>query len=320
MRIINCSGYGNTGCTAQTDFLYDHKGVVGALKPFHELGFLKCRYSFGGMLLSVMQSWDHNPTKAEVRRSLLGEQPDHGKPITGGAEAHLNLRALLHKQYGEIYLSIVDAALVPIPDSYHTLPIRRLIPILRDAVSTFVLGLTRNIQPNHFFEGEYDPETSVIGFKNDPPGAFPIFSTFLLGGQTSAILRDPRDTTYDFNRHYNLGHTIETVKRHCAHFNAQLNSARSQIERFGRVIQPFYKVIEFERLILEEDYREAYRNLMVGERERVRFRFDAEKSAVNIKHFHNMETEFVDYVEETCMDNYLSYKDFLVERDMMLTV
>lgn len=320
MRIINCCGYGNTGCTAQTDFLYDHKGVVGALKPFHELGFLKCRFSFGGMMLSVIQKWDHNPTKEEVRRSLCGEQPDPNNPIEGGAKAHLELRALLKKQYGKVYQSIVDDAVNVIPDAYHKLPVRKLVPIFREAVGTFVRGLIVNIQPGHFFDGEYDPETSVIGFKNDPPGAFPIFSTFLLGGQTSAIIRDPRDTTYDFNRHYNLGHTMETVKRHCAHYNAQLNSARSQIEKFGRVIQPFYKVIEFERLIQEQDYRDAYRNIMIGEREQVRFRFDPEKSAVNIKHWHNMDKEFVDYVEETCMDNYLTYKEFLVKRDMMLVV
>lgn len=320
MRVINCCGYGNTGCTAQTDFLYDHKGVVGALKPFHELGFLKCRYSFGGMMLSVMQNWDHNPTKDEVRRSLRGEQPDPDNHIDGGAKMHLDLRALLYKQYGDVYPAIVDNAVDLIPEDYHKLPVRKLVPILREAVGTFVRGLISSIQPGHYFDGEYDPETSVIGFKNDPPGAFPIFSTFLLGGQTSAILRDPRDTTYDFNRHYKLGHTWDTVKRHCNHYNAQLNSARSQIEKFGRVIQPFYKVIEFERLILEEDYRDAYRDLMIGNRERVRFRFDPEKSAANIQHHVNMEQDFIDYVTETCMENYLTYKDFLVKRDMMLVV
>lgn len=320
MRIINCCGYGNTGCTAQTDFLYDHKGVVGALKPFHELGFLKCKYSLGGMVLSVMQNWDVNPTKQEVLRSLLGEQPDPDNPIEGGAKAHLELRSLLRKQYGDIYSSIVESTIEVIPDNYFKLPIRHLIPIFREATGVFVRGLLTNIQPGHFFAGEYDPETSVIGFKNDPPGAYPIFSTFLLGGQTSAVLRDPRDTTYDFNRHYNLGHTIETVKTHCAHYNAQLNSARKQIEHFGRVIQPFYKVIEFERLIQEETYRDAYRNMMIGDRERVRFRFDPEKSAENIRHWNKMDPAFVKYVEETCLENYLSYKELLVKRDMMLVV
>ena len=320
MRIINCCGYGNTGCTAQTDFLYDHKGVVGALKPFHELGFLKCRYSFGGMMLSKLQNWNFHPTKEQVRRSLLGEQPDPDNPIDGGAAAHLHLRALLHKQYGDVYPGIVDAAMERVPEDYSKLSVRRLVPIFREAVGQFVRGLIANVQTGHFFAGEFDPETSVIGFKNDPPGAFPIFSTFLLGGQTSAIIRDPRDTTYDFNRHYNLGHTWDTVKQHTRHYNAQLNSARHQIEQFGRIIQPFYKVIEFERLIREEDYRIAYRNLMVGERERVRERFDPAKSAANLGHHVNMEQDFIDYVTEQCMQNYLDYKAFLVKRDMMLVV
>lgn len=318
MRIINCCGYGNTGCTAQTDFLYDHRGVSGALKPFHELGILKCRHSFGGILLAKLQGWDLQPTVEEVRRSLLGEQPNPKSPLEGGAEMHLKLRALMNRQYGESYIETVNNSIALLPINHQDMSVDELIPVLREAVGAFILGLTKNIQAGHFVAGEFDPETSVLGFKNDPPGAFPIFSTFLLGGQTSAILRDPRDTTYDFNRHYNFGHTKETVRRHCNHYNAQLNSARSQIYKYTDQIHPFYKVIEFERFVQEPNYRDAYRNLMVGERERVRSGFKPEKSINNINHYHNMPKEFIDYIEETCMEKYTEYKQFLTDRDMML--
>jgi len=318
MRIINCCGYGNTGCTAQTDFLSDHKGVAGALRPYHELGILKCVHSFGGVLLGKIQKWRHIPNKEELKRSLMGQDPKSKLGMTESANLHLHLRELLVKQTGPSYESIVDNALAQLPDNYAKMKLDALLPHMRTAVGEFILGLIRNLRPEHFPDGEYDMETSVIGFKNDPPGAYPIFATMLRGGRTSAILRNPRDTTYDFNRHYNLGHTMQTVQTHCAHYNAQLNSARKQIERFEKEVQPFYKVIEFEKLVQSEDYRNRYRDLMIGPRERVRSKFDPEKSAANIGHHVNMADEFIRYVEDTCLDNYESYRVFLKERDMLL--
>ncbi len=319
MRIINCGGYGNTGCTAQTDFLSDHEGVAGGLRPFHELGFLKCYYSFGGVFLAIQDKWKHVPTKAEVRNSLQGKDPNGPVELNEGSKMHLELRRLLARQHGEEALEkIVDNALAELPDTFDHLTTVEIIPLLRHAVSTFVEGLIANSGPAHFHPGEYDPETSVIGFKNDPPGAYPIFASFLAGGLSSAILRDPRDTTYDFNRHYGLGHSMQTVVNHCRHYNAQLNSARSQIQRYEDQVRDVYKVIDFENLVSSEAIRDAYRDHMVGPRKRVRHSFDAEKSGKNVLMWKQLPKEFIDHVEENCLQNYTEFRSFLTERGMLL--
>ena len=318
MRIINCCGYGNTGCTAQTDFLSDHKGVAGALRPYHELGILKCATSFGGILLGIIQKWEHVPTKDELKRSLMGIDPGGPIIMSEGAKMHLKLREILATRTGAPYENIVDNALKHLPEHYASMDLSTLLPHMRTTVGEFILGLIRTLKTDHFDNDEYDPETSVIGFKNDPPGSYPIFSTLLKGGRTSAIIRDPRDTTYDFNRHYGLGHTMQTVQTHCAHYNAQLNSARQQITQYEKEIQPFYKVIDFESLVQSEAYRDKYRDFMVGPRERVRSKFDPQKSAANVGHHTNMTDEFIQYVEDTCMENYVTYREFLKERDMLL--
>jgi len=317
MRIINCCGYGNTGCTAQTDFLSDHAGVAGVLRPYHELGVLKCVSSFGGVLLSVMQKWKHTPTKEELKRSLMGQDPKGKIPLTDGGAMHLRIREILATRNGEPYEAIVDNALQRLPEAYNKMDIATLLPHMQDCVGEYVSGLIDNLKLDHFDNDEYDKETSIIGFKNDPPGAYPLFAS-VLGGLTSAVIRDPRDTTFDFNRHYGLGHTMQTVQTHCAHYNAQLNSARSQIEKYEDEIKPFYKVIDFEKLVGSESYRDRYRDHMVGPRKRVRFNFDHEKSANNVGHYTQMTDEFIKYVEETCMANYISFREFLIERDMML--
>lgn len=317
MKIINCCGYGNTGCTALTDFLYDYKGVSGALRPYQELGFLKCYYSFAGIALSALQNWDHSPRIGEVRRSLLGEEPGGEKPMTESARMHLYLRAQLRHQLGETYKTIVDRSVHLVPEDYFSLEFDVLLPILQRAVGVFVQGIIAEIGPDHFMEDEYDPFESVIGFKNDPPGSMPILA-FILGARTSAVLRDPRDTTYDFNRHYGLGHSKDAVVNHCQIYNSQINSARRQIEIFGDRVKPYYTVIEFENLIKSDSYRENYRSLMIGKTERVRHRFNAELSERNIEMWSNLPDDLVAYINDECMTNYLSYKEFLAERGMLL--
>jgi len=318
VRIINCCGYGNTGCTAQTDFLSDHKGVAGAMRPYHELGILKCVHSFGGIVLGRIQNWKHIPTRNQLKLSLMGQDPNSPLGMTDSANMHLKLREILSTRTGDVYETIIDDALKYLPVNYAKMDVETLIPHMRSVVGEFIKGLISNLQPSHFPEGEYDPETSVIGFKNDPPGSYPLFATLLGGGRTSAILRDPRDTTYDFNRHYGLGHTIQTVMTHCAHYNAQLNSAKAQITQYEMEIQPFYTVIDFENLVMSESFRNRYRDHMIGPRERLRFSFEPKKSSANIGHHTNMTDEFIRYVEENCMENYVAYRAFLKDRDMLL--
>jgi hypothetical protein len=320
IKIINCCGYGNTGCTAQTDFLGDHKGVVGALQPFHELGFLKCYYSFAGIYLSIVQNWSHIPTKQELKASLLGTDPQGPVKLNEGAKWHLELRKLLLIQNGNEYISTVENAVDILPNNYKDMDIMVLLPYLREAVGQYVSGLVSTLNLKNIKNSE---DNIVIGFKNDPPGSYPIFSTMLMGGKTSAILRDPRDTTYDFNRHYKLGHTMENVINHCAHYNSQINSARAQIKKFEKVKQfereifDSYKVIDFENFVSSSGLRERYKDYMIGACDQIRFNFQPEQSIENIGHYKNMPDNFIRYIEEHCMQNYTNYREFLKDRGML---
>ena len=326
MKIINCGGYGNTGCTAQTDFLGDHQGVIGALPPFHELGILKCFYSFGGIIvtkqINVIAKTIKNiklPNKKELRSSLLGIDPEGQRPVIGGALAHLEMRQRLNKHYGDIYQTIVDDAMEALPDSFEALTQDELIDAFKISIEIFTQGLFKHRDAKEAKKLGVEPDDLIIGFKNDPPGAYPLLNTLLpKGSMSSAILRDPRDTTYDFNRHYGLGHTFDKVQAHCKHYNSQLNSARSQIQNWEDKIRECHIVLDFENLVSSEKIQDEYRNRMIGNRDRIRHQFNPELSAENIGHYTKMQTEFVAYVEEKCMENYNEFRKFLLEREILV--
>lgn len=319
MKIINVGGYGNTGCTAQADFLGDHAGVIGALPPFHELGVLKCFYSFGGIVNAKHAGEPFLPNRAHLRSSLLGEDPGGERPVTGGAAAHMGLRKRLADFYGDAYTGIIDDALENLPESFNNLSVKELLDHFRVSVGVYVRGLAKHRSPEEATQLGVSPDELIIGFKNDPPGAFPVLaSLYPEESMTSAILRDPRDTTYDFNRHYSLGHTFDKVQAHCRHYNAQLNSARAQIKKYPDLIQGRHIVLDFENLVTSESVRERYKEIMIGDRARIRHQFNPELSIANIGHHKKLQPEFIEYIEEQCLENYNSFREFLTQRSLLL--
>ena len=328
MKFINVCGYGNTGCTSQVDVLCDYEGVFGVLSPlqqthhgktaYHEIGVLKWLHSIGGVVIARLNGAKELPSKKELINSLKGNQPGEGIELNFGANLHLEMRQSLNAHYGNTYADLVDETFEGFPENLNNVELNVLIGLAREATSTWLMGLKSIVEANPnllFRDGE---KVEVLGLKNDPPGAFPLLASFIPEGITSAILRDPRDTTYDFNRHYKLGHTDQTVKNHCIHYNAQLNSARKQIETYFELIKEHYFVHEFEHLVQDEEYRNKYVEKMIGKRTKLRHYFTPENSAKNIGHYTNMTQEHIDYVEENCLRNYLDYKEFLDKKGLLL--
>jgi hypothetical protein len=329
MKIINVCGYGNTGCTSQVDVLCDYEGVFGVLSPlnqtldgksaYHEIGVLKCLHSIGGLLIAKLGKHTSLPNRAEIRNSLQGLHPSERAELNFGAKLHLDMRDLMVKQYGESYRDLVENTVAYIPENCDSLTIEELFIACKNATHAWINGLISIIDETPSLKLRNDnEEVQVLGLKNDPPGAFPLLAALIPNGLTSAILRDPRDTTYDFNRHYQLGHTDDTVRNHCIHYNAQINSARSQIKRFRDLIGDCYFVHDFESLVQSDQHRHDYVKRMVGQRDKIRHYFDPQKSAQNIGHYTNMTQEHIDYVTTNCLSNYLEYKDFLVEHNMLM--
>lgn len=330
MNLINLCGFGNTGCTSQVDVLCDYEGVFGVLSPpnqsidgksaFHEIGVLKCQYSFGGVVIAKIHGQTSLPNKKELENSLMGVMPSDTAQLSFVAKLHLDMRRLLNVQYGEEYFYVVKDSLASLPDDFNCIDIDNTVLLFRDAFAIWINGILKIISENSLLLNRNSgaEKISVLGLKNDPPGAFPLLASFIPNGSTSAILRDPRDTTYDFNRHYKLGHTHESVVKHCRHYNAQLNSARDQINRFYDLIKGCYFVHEFEPFINDISYRQKYVEKMIGTKSKLRNHFDSVKSSKNIGHYINMDLGMIKYIEESCLSNYLEFIEFLDRKDLLL--
>ena len=268
MKIINVSGFGLSGCTSQADFLTDYAGVMGILSdetrnksvtlaPYQEFGFLKCRYTFGGLLIAKL------------------------------------------------------------PENIGYLPIDDIIRYLKIAVNCWCEGIKQLVKHKLTLMPAIK-QCDVLGFKNDPPGVYPLLSTLIPNGMTSAILRDPRDTTFDFNRCYKKEDTIENIKWHCNHYNWHLNYARKQIDVFYDEIKKNYFVHDFENFITSSSHRENYLTRMCGAREKVNCYFDASKSIKNIGLYKDKDRSLVQIIEKECMEHYDSFKSFLRERELLM--
>ncbi|SHN12457.1 hypothetical protein [Roseibium suaedae] len=306
-KIINCSGFAQTGCTAQVDVLRQYHSIAGFVEPYNEFGILKNPYSFGGVLISLIHK--HKlASKEEMRLYLMGDDALNVKEDFS-LGLYLKVMRNLKTQVGEHYVDISDKALAMLPDNYQELEFNDLFDVLKASFIYWIDGLREALLPAHWPDAPQDGIERILGLKNDPTGAMPALTGFYPEGSiSSAIIRDPRDTNMDFNRHYGLGHSIETVNRQCAIYKSQLQSCMYHVKNFRDRFEGRYFIIQFERLVQEEDYREAYVQKMIGNRPKVRNVFDAEKSAKNVGLYKDYDPVLVEIAKTTCMD---LYEDFL---------
>ena len=256
-------------------------------------------------------------TREQIRSSLKGFMPKQSLALSVGEELHLNKRKLLVAEYGEKYADIVDDAVNCLPENIGYLPIDDIIRYLKIAVNCWCEGIKQLVKHKLTLMPAIK-QCDVLGFKNDPPGVYPLLSTLIPNGMTSAILRDPRDTTFDFNRCYKKEDTIENIKWHCNHYNWHLNYARKQIDVFYDEIKKNYFVHDFENFITSSSHRENYLTRMCGAREKVNCYFDASKSIKNIGLYKDKDRSLVQIIEKECMEHYDSFKSFLRERELLM--
>jgi len=307
VKLINCSGYAQTGCTAQVHVLSQYHSVEGVLKSFNEFGCLKLPKTFGAVLLSELLA-QACPTPTDIHRTLMGILPDD-EEVSWSFKTHVGGIRKVIGQYGDTYAEFTKEATDLLPETFDGMDIFEKFEIIKKSFGHWIDGIMTKVLPEHF-EDHLDPNIErILGLKNDPVGAHPVLTGLLPKGSiSSAIIRDPRDTNVDFNRHYGIGHTEESTRTQCRIYLSQIRSALKQIRLYRELFGDNYVVIEFERLVKEEDYRERYVHKMVGERPKVRDKFFPEISSKNIGMYENYDKDLIAIVEEECMQ---PYKDFL---------
>lgn len=344
MKVINVGGFGNTGCTAQSDFLAEYDGVKGILAdsnrnlnvlraPYQEFGILKCQLSLGGIFIQKFLSrtdfsikrllfgpridW---PSKRLLEASLKGESDTIKKRISRSEEIHLQKRALLKKEYGKQFDKIVHQTLKPLPERIDNLHERELLELIKLCMSEFINGIEQVIEAKGITDSTTGSPIDVLGLKNDPPGAYPALATVIPKGISSAILRDPRDTNFDFinNKANFFGDDIDSIKKHCHFYNRQLRLSRILVERYQDQLYECFFVHDFENFVTSKAHREKYLKRMVGERQRVREYFHPLESIENIGIYKLMPKEYLKVVEKECMNPYLKYRAFMRERGFLM--
>ena len=330
VRIINVAGFGNTGCTSQADFLSDYEGVRGILAdphrnkkvivaPYQEFGLLKCEYTLGGLIIWKLKGAKKVASVEVLRASLRGDVSYFKGALEKSEEAHMKKRALLREQYGAMYDKIVDASLECLPKKYEKLNPKKLLPYVRRSLEVWLDGVI-SVAVNENENGVNSESIDTLGLKNDPPGAYPLLSTIIPAGVTSAILRDPRDTNFDFNSGNNsFGHTEEAMKKHCLLYNLRLELCQKQIKKYDEINPECYFVHDFESFVSSESHRQTYLNRMLGNRvrERLRSSFVPELSVNNIGIYKSLPKSSIQYIEDACMKKYVSFRNFLKDRELL---
>lgn len=327
---MNVSGFGNTGCTAQSDFLAEYEGVMGVLEdpdrnlkvlkaPYQEFGILKTELSLGGLFVLKYKGMGNLPTKSVLRTSLKGDLGSLGTDLSRTERIHVEKRALLKKQYGEKFDTIIDEALRCIPERLDNLTIEDLLDLITQAMGVFIDGINNLILSQDIVDPTTANPIVCIGLKNDPPGAYPVLAATIDNGITSAILRDPRDTNFDFNNNANsFGIDMKAVVQHCQFYNKQLNSSREIINKYLSRIEDCFFVHDFENFVHSENHREKYLLRMIGGALKVRSYFDPSQSAENVGIYRKMPKQYLKVVEDRCMKPYDEYRRFLQERGLLL--
>lgn len=324
VKIINVCGFGNTGCTAQADILSEYEGFYPILDdtarnrsvlnaPYQEFGLLKSIYSLGGLYIARIHGGHVDISRDDLRRSLKGDISLSNRGLSRTELIHLGKRKLLVDRYGDPYLEVVDEVVNTIPEDYINLSDSDLLHVLRDAMMIFQIGMENIISSDLGSCGANSPNNRIcLGIKNDPPAAYPILAYLLHNGLSSAIIRDPRDTSFDYSHGANsFGEDISSVIKHCHFYNRQIMSCQSQLEKHRSKLHGIFFVHEFESLISSSAHREKYVLAMLGSRNRVSEYFDEEKSKENVGVYKSMKKDHIKIVEEICMTCYTSFLSFL---------
>lgn len=318
VKLINCSGYAQTGCTAQVHILAQYHSVEGVQKAYNEFGALKIPKSYGAVMLSELLKQDC-PDREEIRRTLMGQLPEGDEEVSWSFENHVKGLAKVKQEYGEPYDGFTNEAVDMLPENLKELSFEEKFEAVKTSFRHWAHGLMTQVSPHHFDDEPMEGVERVLGLKNDPVGAHPTLTGLLPEGSiSSAIIRDPRDTNVDFNRHYGIGHTEESTRNQCRIYNSQIRSSLRQIKLYKELFEGKHVIIEFERLVTEEDYRNRYVKTMVGERPKVRNKFFPEISEKNVGMYKDYDEALIAIVEEECLDNYKTFLETVKTEGLLM--
>jgi hypothetical protein len=320
MRVINVCGFNLSGCSAAFDFFYDYETTGSVNREFHESGFLKCKYTFGGAIQSVLLGLEFRPKKESLLASLQGGVPTDyiGDADSLAVHNHLVSRRSMAAQYGDEYKIFTEDALRDIPDNIAELPKNVALLIYEQAAINWLTSLIEHV-PADNFHLNYKDDNSIMLFKNDPPGKFPYIASLIPNGVSFSVLRNPVDACFDYNRFYHFGHSQQTVINYCKIFGSWARTVKNQLKiDANRVIGKYY-VVRFEDLINEVSVRQRMLAIVGLDKTKKMFQnFQPQESAKNIGIGQEMPKHLINLTKQMCMGEYNSLIDILRLHNLLI--
>lgn len=320
MKIVNVCGFNLSGCTAAFDLFFDYYNAGVVTKDHHETGFLKCKYSFGGAIQTVLLGLNSRPDRQSLMRSLCGEMPEpyEGDSSNPSVILHLQRRKAMAQQYGFVFEQFTADALKHIPDDIQLLSRQDALNCYQKAAQQWLENVVKYAPPANFHANTIRAD-SFLMFKNDPPGKFPFMASLLPDGITISVLRDPVDSCFDFNRYYNLGHSEETVRAFANIFGSWVRTVKNQFDEFLSQIKGCYFVVKFEQLILDQGVQQKLLELVdLVDKPKYMNVFQPEQSKKNIGIGQAMTPELIDLTQQLCMPEYNSLVTTLRQHNMLI--
>jgi hypothetical protein len=320
MKIINVCGFNLSGCSAAFDLFYDYETVGSVNREFHESGFLKCKYTFGGAIQSVLLEQPFRPTKEELATSLRGDMPDFIGADADNLSIHNHLvsRRSMAGQFGEKFDAFTAQALSVIPDNIADLPKVEALAVYEKAAKNWLASVVTHVPAENFHLNKISND-SIMMFKNDPPGKFPYMAGLIPNGISFSILRNPVDACFDFNRYYYLGHSSKTVKDYSDIFGSWARTVKNQLAYDLQRCKGSYYVVRFEDLIQKSSVRNKLLNMVgLDSVNKVSEHFQPQESAKNIGIGSAMSDSLITQAEALCLPEYNSLIEVLKGHNMLI--
>lgn len=320
MKVINVCGFNISGCTAAFDFLYDYENFGTVNREFHETGFLKCKYSFGGAIQSVLLGNKFRPTKEDLFASLMGDTPKifHDDISNLAVSNHLKSRKSMLVQYGSVYATFTKQALSAIPDDVASMSESDALSMYSSVAVDWMRNLIAHV-PEQNFPSHKITQDSILLFKNDPPGKFPYMASLIPNGVTVTVLRDPFDACFDFNRFYNIDTTEASVTEFCSMLASWLRTAVNQLKRFSEQIGKKYYVVRFEDLVQKDTTRQnLLKTLGLESRQKVGKVFSPQQSSKNVGLSRDLAPQYKKIVSDLVMKDFNILVALLGERELLI--
>lgn len=320
MKILNVCGFNLSGCSAAFDLFYDYEPLGSNNREFHESGFLKCKYTFGGAIQSALLDLPFRPTREELAASLQGDLPAtfEGDASNLSIHNHLVSRKSMAKQFGAVFTTFTKQALADIPGDIAVRSKSFALKVYEDAAVKWLTALIEHIPAENFHLNKINDD-SIMLFKNDPPGKFPYMAGLIPNGISFSVLRDPVDACFDYNRYYHFGHSEKSVKEYCQIFGSWVRTVKNQLALDIDRAKGKYFVVRFEDLVQKQTVRETMLHIaQLSNANKISSHFQAKESATNVGIGQAMPKNLIDLIQTLCLPEYHSLIAVLKKHGMLI--